>query len=119
MPMSEEAKGWIWADCDGPDVLREAEVWCGFGEPLTRDMEKTMVETFDFGEALAELRAGMHVARLGWLDEGMWIALQEPDANSYMTLPYLYLTTADGDRVPWLASQTDLLAADWALVGSD
>jgi len=30
-----------------------------------------------------------------------------------MTLPYIYITTVQGDLVPWLASQTDLLAADW------
>ena len=30
-----------------------------------------------------------------------------------MTLPYLYMRTVQGDLVPWLASQTDLLAEDW------
>jgi hypothetical protein len=43
----------------------------------------------------------------------MWIALQKPDANSKMTLPYIFMHTAQGQRVPWLASQTDLLADDW------
>ena len=43
----------------------------------------------------------------------MWIALQTPDANSKMTLPYIYMSTAQGDLVPWLASQTDLLSEDW------
>jgi hypothetical protein len=30
-----------------------------------------------------------------------------------MTLPYIYMRTAQGDLVPWLASQTDILASDW------
>ena len=45
----------------------------------------------------------------------MWLGLQRPDANSKMTLPYIFMSTAQGDLVPWLASQTDMLAADWEL----
>jgi hypothetical protein len=30
-----------------------------------------------------------------------------------MSLPYIYMRTAQGDLVPWLASQTDMLAEDW------
>jgi len=33
-----------------------------------------------------------------------------------MTLPYIYMRTVQGDFVPWLASQTDLLAEDWYIV---
>jgi hypothetical protein len=46
----------------------------------------------------------------------MWLALQFPDAHSKMTLPYIYMRTAQGDLVPWLASQTDMLALDWEVV---
>lgn len=66
-----------------------------------------------FGWALVILREGGLVARSGWNGKDMWLALQVPDANSKMTLPYIFMTTAQGDRVPWLASQTDLLASDW------
>ena len=72
-----------------------------------------MVEN-DFSWALHCLRRGMRAQRSGWNGKGMWIALQVPDAHSKMTLPYLYMCTAQGDLVPWLASQTDLLAEDWA-----
>jgi hypothetical protein len=47
----------------------------------------------------------------------MYLALQVPDANSKMTLPYVYMKTVLGDLVPWLCSQTDLLADDWVIVG--
>lgn len=30
-----------------------------------------------------------------------------------MTLPFLYMKTVDDQFVPWLASQTDILANDW------
>ena len=72
-----------------------------------------MGEQFDFGEGLNRLRDGAHVAREGWNGKGMWLALQVPDAHSKMTLPYIYMKTVQGDLVPWLASQTDILATDW------
>jgi hypothetical protein len=67
----------------------------------------------DFGQALESLRAGERVCRLGWNGKGMWLELQVPDENSKMSLPYIYMKTAQGDLVPWVASQTDLLAYDW------
>lgn len=76
----------------------------------------------NFGEALAALKAGKKVARSGWNGKGLWCELQTPDANSKMTLPYIYLNyptdaqNTPGARVPWLASQTDVLAEDWTEV---
>ena len=67
----------------------------------------------NFGEALSDLKDGYAVARSGWNGKGMWIALQRPDENSKMSLPYIFMSTAQGDLVPWLASQTDMLATDW------
>lgn len=75
----------------------------------------------DFCEALEALKyRKAKIARKGWNGKGMWLELQVPDANSKMTLPYIFMVipvaTVDGrgfDRVPWLASQTDLLANDW------
>lgn len=70
----------------------------------------------DFGEALYYLKVGEEVTRKGWNGKGQFLHLQRPDAHSKMTLPYIYITTVQGDRVPWLASQTDLLAEDWEVV---
>lgn len=76
----------------------------------------------NFGEALAELKAGKRVARDGWNGKGMYIEMQVPDLGSKMNVPYLYLVTPHGPSdkpltlVPWLASQTDLLANDWKQV---
>jgi hypothetical protein len=70
----------------------------------------------DFGQALGFLKSGSKVARSGWNGKGMWLKLKTPDINSKMTLPYIYMKTADGHQVPWLASQTDILAADWNIV---
>ena len=76
----------------------------------------------DFGTALNELKAGKKVQRDGWNGKGLWLELQRPDEHSKMTLPYLYLNypndaaNTPGARVPWLASQIDVLAEDWRLV---
>ena len=70
----------------------------------------------DFGWAIKRLKAGFRVARAGWNGKGMWLALQVPDVNSKMSLPYIYMETADDKLVPWLASQTDMLADDWVFV---
>ena len=59
------------------------------------------------------MRAGGRVCRHGWNGRDMWIALQEPDAHTKMSLPYVYMRTAQGGTVPWLCSQSDLLADDW------
>jgi hypothetical protein len=69
----------------------------------------------DIGWAVETLRNGDKVRRAGWNGKNMWLMLQTPDANSKMTLPYVYMSTAQGDLVPWLCSQTDLLASDWEL----
>lgn len=73
----------------------------------------TEVAMMDFSSALLLLKAGDRLTREGWNGKGQWIELQVPDGHSKMTLPYLFITTVSGDRVPWLASQTDLLANDW------
>jgi len=68
---------------------------------------------FDFGIAIDALRGGRRVSRKGWNGKGMWLALQTPDDMSKMSLPYIFMRTAQGDQVPWVASQTDILARDW------
>lgn len=70
----------------------------------------------DFSRALTALKNGSKVARQGWNGRGMWLALQVPDEHSKMTLPYIYMSTVDGNLVPWLASQTDILATDWIIL---
>ncbi len=80
------------------------------------------VELGTFGHAIHCLKNGGKARRKGWNGEGIFIHLQEPDANSKMSHPYIYIDTtglvtdnADAPKcmVPWLASQTDMLADDW------
>ena len=80
---------------------------------------KTKLKNMNFGQALEFLKSNKKVARSGWNGVGLWLELQIPDSNSKMTLPYIYINypldakTTPGCKVPWLASQTDMLAEDW------
>lgn len=69
-----------------------------------------------FGEATEAIRVGKRVTREGWNGKGMWLALQRPDVGSEMTEQFIFMVTVEGKRVPWVASQTDILAEDWKLV---
>ncbi len=71
---------------------------------------------YSFAAALYGLRDGDRMARVGWNGQNMYIHLQVPNAKSKMTLPYIYMYTGKGDLVPWVASQTDILAEDWFVV---
>ncbi len=78
-----------------------------------------------FGEAIEAMKEGKKVVREGWNGKGIFIELQRPDEHSKMTHPYIYIDTtglqtdnpaAPKDRVPWLASQTDMLSEDWVVL---
>lgn len=87
-----------------------------------------------FSEALIYVKGGNKIARSGWNGKGMWLAYQKaypqgiainqntadatglPLGTVCRFLPYLMMKTADEAFVPWLASQTDILAEDWEIV---
>lgn len=78
---------------------------------------------FSFSAALELVKKGNKVARAGWNGKGMWIALervhlspQERHFEWLTVLPYIAMKTADSSYVPWLCSQTDMLADDWCIV---
>ena len=71
---------------------------------------------YHIGWAVYQMRVGKAVQRKGWNGKGMYLKVQFPDAGSANSLPYVWMRTADGHRVPWLCSQTDLLANDWQIV---
>lgn len=72
-----------------------------------------MSKPLGFSKALILVKNGYRAARAGWNGNGMWIALQLPDKWDKMHLPYIYMSTAQGELVPWVASQSDILADDW------
>jgi hypothetical protein len=90
-----------------------------------------MGELLNFGDALMLLKNGQKVARLGWNGKGMFLFLVPgsvfkvnrppllgiyPEGTEISYCPHIDMRTADGKIVPWLASQTDVLAEDWVIV---
>jgi hypothetical protein len=89
-----------------------------------------MTEMHDIGWAVAQMRAGARVCRDGWNGKGMFLFLVPGSRFTVNRLPLLGIypegtiidyhshvdmKTAQGDVVPWLCSQSDLLATDWQL----
>lgn len=94
------------------------EANCGraYGGPPTVRVAVEVAASHNFSEALYALKSGNRITRKGWNGGGMWLAAQYPDKGSKMSRPYIYMKTVDGELVPWVASQSDLLASDWAIL---
>lgn len=94
-----------------------------------------MDNLFDIGRAVIEMKFhGNKVARSGWNGKNMFLVYQKgypdgipinentanatgiPKGTVCKFLPYIMMHTATGEFVPWLCSQTDLLATDWSVV---
>ena len=86
---------------------------------------------FTFGTALKHLKQGYKVARSGWNGKGMFLFLVPgsvfkvnrapllgiyPEGTEINYRPHIDMKTVDGEIVPWVASQTDVLAEDWCVV---
>lgn len=103
------------------------------GDPQVAPYEVT-AQGLSFSQALNALKVRLKVRRSGWNGKGMWIVLQNgypdgipinhntaeatriPEGTVRCFRPYLMMKTAQGDFVPWVASQTDILAEDWEMV---
>lgn len=77
------------------------------------------METRDIGWAVRMLKEGRRVRRTGWNGQGMWLEIQNPGSLGPMTVPFVYMKTADQKLVPWLCSQTDLLAVDFDFASAE
>ncbi len=84
-----------------------------------------------FGLAIESLKKGLKVAREGWNGKNMFLFLVPgstfvvnrapllgiyPEGTEVNYCPHIDMKTADNKIVPWLASQTDVLAEDWAII---
>lgn len=88
----------------------------------------------NFGAALDALKAGERVCRAGWNGKGMFLFLVPgstfqvnrppllgiyPEGTTINYHAHIDMKTAQDTVVPWLASQTDVLAEDWAIYEGD
>ena len=88
-----------------------------------------------FSAALEALKVGKAVARSGWNGKGMYVYLVKEGRYPPTTATgrkiaetqhdglvpygaYIAMFTAQKNVVPWLASQTDIIADDWEIINT-
>lgn len=83
-------------------------------------------ENLSFSQAIEELKKGRKITRTGWNGKGMFLCFvgskdwdidENVHGTSVFLAPWIAMKTADGKLVPWIASQTDVLADDWKIKG--
>ena len=113
------------AEFDNLPTNTAQEEWLKEETPVAGGSVLPKTERLSFGDAVAALKEGLRVARAGWNGKGMWLIYvggneYDVDAplrfNTSELAPYIAMKTADNKLVPWLASQTDVLAEDWQIV---
>jgi len=85
----------------------------------------------NFSDALTAVKLGHKISRGGWNGKGMFLFLVPgstfevnrapllgiyPKGTKVQYRAHIDMKTATGEIVPWVASQTDLLADDWEVV---
>lgn len=138
-------RGWtLPADEDGADEGYLVEYMDG-GKPNTTTHEGYVswspraqfdnayrkTSCLSFGLAIDALKQGLRVARHGWNGKGMFLFLVPgsvfkvsrapllgiyPEGTEINYHSHIDMRTASGEIIPWLASQTDMLADDWHIV---
>ena len=83
----------------------------------------------NFGLALEAAKKGKRIARAGWNGKGQWVELGKnicylppegffgPAAHEDIGSQALVFCGTRGRQVGWLASQSDMLAEDWMVIG--
>ena len=84
-----------------------------------------------FSEALVAIKSGKKVARVNWNGKDMFLFLVHgsiftvnrppllgiyPEGTTITYRSHIDMRTANGEIVPWIASQSDLLETDWVEV---
>lgn len=97
---------------------------------MTEELYESEKKDLTFSEALNYIKLGFRLRRSGWNGKGMFVFLVRgstfivnrppllgiyPEGTEINYHAHVDMRTADGQIVPWLCSQTDLLATDWEL----
>ena len=82
----------------------------------------------NFGQAIEVLKTGNKVTRVGWNGKDMFLFLVQgsqfkvnrppllwiySEGTEINYRPHIDMKTVNGEIVPWVASQSDLLEEDW------
>lgn len=115
-----------YADGGKPNV----EGYAGYVSWSPKDVFENSYRAIDAGLSFPDalrcvMRGGHCIARAGWNGKGMFVALADASKHKFVDkrsgeevpmADFLVMKTAQNVIVPWLASQSDMLAFDWYLV---
>ena len=121
------------AEYDNLPTNTAQEEWLKEETPVAGGSVLPKTERLSFGDAVAALKEGLRVERAGWNGKGMFLYYVPENKypasrNEHGTMigvfkddmvpygAYIAMKTAQNNVVPWLASQTDVLAEDWQIV---
>lgn len=115
----------------GPANTTQYTGYVSWSPKLVFDMSYRKTSGLTFGLAVEAMKQGKRVARAGWNGKGMFLFLVPgstfqvsrpplmgiyPEGTEIRYHAHIDMKTADGMVVPWLASQTDMLAEDWHII---
>lgn len=129
-------RGWKIPEDENPDdegyLIKYQDSYMSWSPKDVFEEAYRPTDGMTFGLALEALKKGEKVARKGWSGKGMALFLTP---GSQITVskgrplaavfpvgavveyqPHIDMKTAQGSIVPWLCSQTDMLAEDWTIV---
>jgi len=130
-------EGYLVEYLDSPTKVHENHAnyisWC---PKDVFERANRLTDGMTFGLAIEAMKKGLKVQRAGWNGKNMYLCLlrgsntddgKNTTSGDYSVnrsvvdrawglLPWLGMKTVQGDFVPWLASQTDVLSDDWKIV---
>lgn len=136
LPQDENGddEGYLVEYVDGGDANHPAHSgYISWSPKPVFDQSYQPSTAMSFGHAIEMMKREKAVARAGWNGKGMFLYLVPAPAEGYPAqtgvakaffgedtlVPYgayIAMKTATGEVIPWLASQTDMLADDWTVV---
>ena len=123
-------RGWKIPDNENPEdagyLVRYQDGYISWSPKKQFDEAYRECDHMTFGIAVELLKQGKKVARSGWNGKGMYL-FKSPKLGCQMyeqftgksindIQEFIVMKATDDTLVPWLASQTDVLAEDWVLI---
>lgn len=128
-------RGWTISENENPAdegyLVKYSDNYESWSPKNVFDEAYRVCDNMTFGLAIEAMKKGKKVARKGWNGKGMFLYYVPVEAYKPCTEiatslvnenglveygAYIAMKTAQGNVVPWLASQTDMLAEDWVIL---
>jgi hypothetical protein len=72
--------------------------------------------SFNFGQAIELMKLGYKVQRASWVTQNKFAKLNPMETPDFGKIPWIGVTTEEGYFIPYVPTQTDMLAADWGAI---